>query len=349
MICTETRFPCEQLRYLPAGAACLIIMKYVFFDIECASVTKEFAKICVFGYCVTDEQFNIIEKEDVLINPKGGFHLTDRKGREGIVLPYDYEEFKKCPPFPQVYPKIRELLEDENHVVFGHATFNDVKYLNLETRRFRLPALTFSFYDTQLLYMSMTNAFDRQYGLESIVQAMGVDFIPHRAADDAYATMRVAQAMCAREGRPLKEVLEKYGIKAGCTAKGRTVNGSSAAGARDAEERRKRKEAHEKAHIEYCLFIERKNLGKNAREGEFSGKVFTFSRMIEYEPQVVKAYAEEVYRRGGKCSSHVDRCNVYVSGNDVNDRRLQRARESNAEVLSEETFCEKYMQSRAKV
>ena len=42
-------------------------MNYVFFDIECACVYKDVAKICVFGYCICDEKFNILKKEDILI------------------------------------------------------------------------------------------------------------------------------------------------------------------------------------------------------------------------------------------------------------------------------------------
>lgn len=320
-------------------------MEYVFFDIECASVTKEFAKICVFGYCITDEQFNIIEKEDILVNPKGGFHLTDRKGREGIVLPYDYAAFKKYPAFPAVYPRIRAMLENKNHLVFGHATGNDVKYLNLETKRFRLPALVFDFYDTQLLYMSMINAFDRQYGLEGIVQALGIQFTPHRAADDAYATMRAAQAMCLREGVALPVLLEKYGVLPGRTAKGKTVKGSSRASVLCEEEKRRAREAREKAHIEFCALIERKNRKKPLRSGEFYGKVFSFSRAIEYDSPIVEAYIEEIYRRGGRCSSHSDRCNVYVCSQTENDRRLQNALAVNAEIVEEETFREKYLRA----
>ena len=320
-------------------------MKYVFFDIECASVTKEFAKICVFGYCVTDEQFNIIEKEDVLVNPKGGFHLTDRKGREGLVLPYDYAAFKKCPAFPAVYPRVRALLEDKNHLVFGHATGNDVKYLNLETKRFRLPALDFEFYDTQLLYMSLVNAFDRQYGLESIVQALGIEFTPHRAADDAYATMRAAQAMCEREGVDLLGLLEKYGVLPGRTAKGKTVKGSSRASVLYGEEKRLEKEAREKARVEFCSLIDRKNRRKARHGGEFDGKVFSFSHAIEYDSSHVREYIEEIYRRGGRCSSHADRCNVYICAETENDRRLQNALAVNAEIMQESSFREKYLRA----
>lgn len=128
-------------------------MEYVFFDIECACVYKNVAKICVFGYCVCDEQFNIIKKEDILINPNGKFHLTDRGG-DGIVLPYDYEEFKKYPPFPHFYKQIKSLLEGEDKLVLGHAAVNDVKYLCLETRRYKLPSFSFQFADTQVIYMA---------------------------------------------------------------------------------------------------------------------------------------------------------------------------------------------------
>ena len=57
-------------------------MKLIFFDIECAGVHKTYAKICAFGYVVCDGQFNILEKEDILINPRGRFELTNRKGEK---------------------------------------------------------------------------------------------------------------------------------------------------------------------------------------------------------------------------------------------------------------------------
>lgn len=129
------------------------------------------AKICVFGYCVCDEQFHILQKEDILINPNGKFHLTDRGG-DGLVLPYDYDDFKKYPDFKAFYEKIKGLLEDKDSYVFGHAAINDVKYLCLETKRYKLPSFQFRFADTQVLYMAMTETYDRQAGLESLTQIL---------------------------------------------------------------------------------------------------------------------------------------------------------------------------------
>ena len=127
-------------------------MKNVFFDIECACVFKNVAKICAFGYVVTDEEFNVLAREEILINPKGKFHLTGRGGNEGLVLPYEYEDFKKYPPFPAAYRKIKNLLEDKEAVVLGHATLNDVNFLNLETKRFHLPSFRFDWHDTQFFW-----------------------------------------------------------------------------------------------------------------------------------------------------------------------------------------------------
>ncbi len=319
--------------------------QYLFFDIECACVFKDTAKICAFGYCLTDENFNILEKEDVLINPKGKFHLTDRKGRAGIVLPYDYEDFKKYPAFPKVYDRLRALLEDENRLVFGHATCNDVKYLNLETARFHLPAFRFRFYDTQLIYMTRLGSFSRQYGLETITQDLNVEFTPHRAADDAYATMRVAQAMCAAEGLALPQLLEKYAVLPGYTAKGRTVNGSSLAMKAHAEEVRRAREERERAHAEFCRYVEKNRPKKRSpavRYGAWRDKVFCFSRAIENDLSVSERYVSEIYSRGGMYSFRPDRCTVYVRAESDEGKRLQDARAARAEIVEAAEFAARF-------
>lgn len=188
---------------------------YLFFDIECASVNKNTAKICAFGYCLTDEDFNVVKKEDILINPHGGFHLTDRRGERGLVLPYDYNEFKECPDFPAVAQRIYAMLQDKDTLVCGHATGNDVKYLNLESKRFALPSFAFDFADTQYVYMCLKGDMKRQYSLGKIAEELGVEFTPHRAADDAYATMKTAEAMSKAAGVSFRELIKKCDITPG--------------------------------------------------------------------------------------------------------------------------------------
>lgn len=310
-------------------------MEYVFFDIECACVYKNVAKICVFGYCVADENFNIIKKEDILINPNGKFHLTDRGG-DGIVLPYDYEDFKKYPDFKKFYPRIRELLEGEDKTVFGHAAINDVKYLNLETKRYRLPSFRFRFADTQVLYMAMTETFDRQAGLESLTQIFEIDYTPHCAADDAYATMRIAQEMCEKENCTLPELLEKYGIRFGRIENYQFSNCSSCRRSDYLKEKSRLKRERGEKRAKFNDFV----YGYRVRpqSDEFRGRRFSFSRSIEEELPLAKRLVKEIVRRGGKYSLKLSGCNTFVEEEGDESVRCEAAHKLQSEGKISDIF-----------
>ncbi len=304
-------------------------MNFVFFDIECASVNKTTAKICAFGYVVCDEKFNIIKKEDILINPRGGFHLTGRNGQKGLVLPYSYAEFKNYPPFKQSYNFIKSLLEDRNNIVLGHSILNDVKYLNLETRRFHLPSFDFQFLDSQLMFMSYSGDFSHQSGLESIAVSLGVEFTPHRAVDDAYATMRVVEAICKAENSTLDELIKLYGLTRG-RIKNYNIYSPSSAGVKTyhrkiAEEKRERS----KKRIEFFNYVMHKRIKRNAK---FSNKIFSFSREIEDNVQLAKQLCDEIYENGGSYSHHLNGVDFYVCNSDDNSQRTANAK--NAQKIS---------------
>lgn len=288
-------------------------MKYVFFDIECACVYKSVAKICAFGYVVTDEAFNVLEREDILLNPKGKFHLTDRKGGEGLVLPYVYEDFKKYPLFPAAYERIRALLEDKEHIVLGHATLNDVNYLNLETRRYKLPSLKFRFYDTQFFYMNVRREFSRQLGLGAMAEELGVEFTPHRAVDDAYATMRVCEAIVKQENAAtIPEFVGRYQIRAGQIADYK-IRPLASQGLRSyIAERDEEREKRAKAHDEFYRYVN-KHMHRRQKGGSLEGKVFCFSKEVEEEIPLSVHLVAAIFASGGKYTSHPAECNVYIA------------------------------------
>ena len=301
-------------------------MSLVFFDIECASVRKTVAKICVFGYVVCDENFNILKKEDILINPRGQFHLTDRKGDKGIVLPYSYEEFKNYPAFPKVYGYIKELLEDKDNIILGHATMNDVKYLNLETKRFRLPSFKFSFSDSQLIYMTYISDYSHQFGLEHIAKDLGVEFVPHRAADDAYATMRVVEAMCKAKGCGYRQLVSGLRVTEGRIGNYQihapTSHGFKAYHAKINELKQQRA----KTRTKFANYVSRK---RPFSGGKFAGKTFTFAREIEDDLTLAESLADMVFKSGGNYSFHVTKSDFYVSYSGDDSSRLQNAQKLN--------------------
>lgn len=314
-------------------------MKYLFFDIECAGVFKNVAKICAFGYCLVDEKFNILEKEDLLINPKGNFHLTDRKGMRGLVLPYEYDKFKNYPTFPETVDKIRALLEDEDTLVAGHATMNDVKYLNLETNRFSLPSFKFRFADTQFLYMNKIGDFSRQFALGTIAQDLGVEFTPHRAVDDAYATMKIAEAICKETGVGLVELIQKYEVELGKIENYEIEQMTSAAHKKHQADVLKRKELREQKRAEVHRFIDRERRNRN-KNGELKGKRFCFSHAFEENVDEAKRLVKKAFALGCYYSYKAEECEYYIAYEGEGGARLKSAVERKARIFTPEEFSQ---------
>ncbi len=310
-------------------------MRYLFFDIECSVVSKKAAKICAFGYCLTDEQFHILEKEDILINPQGGFHLTDRRGRQGLVLPYEYSSFKQYPAFRERADEIYSLLQDENTLVVGHASMNDVKYLNLESQRFSLPSFRFSFADTQFLYMTKIKDFSHQLGLGAIAKELGVEFVAHRAVDDAYATMKVAEAMCKEENCTLFELLKKHEVRLGKIESYEITPASSRALVEYRAEQERRREEREKKKVEFYRFVDRERK-RRSKEGLLKGKKVCFSHPLEIELPLSKPLLLAAYGAAALFTSHAEECDLYVCFEGESGSRIKSVMEG--KVLSVQEF-----------
>ena len=187
-------------------------MRYVFFDIECADGGQ--GSICSFGYVITDTDFHVLEKRDIVINPDARFHLAGRSKKPDLVLAYTKAEFKKAPKFPHFYEEIREILEAEDQVTVGHSVRDDVNFLCKACRRYSLPSLNFSFRDTQRMYADYIGCKD-QISLDHACEAFQIEkpHDVHKSDDDAFATMQLAEALCRETGTSL----HKYGEKCKCS------------------------------------------------------------------------------------------------------------------------------------
>ena len=312
-------------------------MKYLFFDIECAGVFKNVAKICAFGYCLTDENFRILEKEDLLINPQGNFHLTDRKGERGLVLPYKYEEFKRFPTFCERADKIYSLLQDKNTLVIGHAVQNDVKYLNLESKRFSLPPFKFRFADTQFVYMNEIKDFSRQFGLGTIAQDLGVEFTAHRAVDDAYATMRIAKAMCEHTGLSFTDLLKKHAVRLGAIEDFEITQNTSVAFEQYKLDKEQAKEQREKKRAEFHIYADRARR-KRAKEGKLKDVSVCFSHALELDTSLAQTLLISAFEQAARITYRAEECDVYVCLEGESGPRLQSAKDRGASIYTSEQF-----------
>ena len=181
-------------------------MKYIFFDIECANCYQGKGKICSFGYVITDTEFNVLDKCDLVINPAAKFNLGP-----DIVLAYDKNTFKHAPMFPDYYGEITTLLEEEDIMVFGFSASNDARYLNNECNRYDLPSIDYTFYDVQQIVMGINDTKNQpsllgsclQYGIEENQDV-------HKSDDDSLMTMKLLKAVCETTGKTPSELADEY-------------------------------------------------------------------------------------------------------------------------------------------
>ena len=111
-------------------------MRYLFFDIECCNGRN----ICEFGYVITDEKFNILEKKDFTINPENKFNLTGRPDGRDLYLYYPESIYYRSNKFPYFYEDIKKLIEYPNQLIVGHAISNDAGFLRFAVSSIDFPS-----------------------------------------------------------------------------------------------------------------------------------------------------------------------------------------------------------------
>ncbi len=257
-----------------------------------------------------------------MINPQGGFHLMAHNGSGGIILPYNYKDFSVFPTFRKVYPKIKALLEDEDNIVIGHAIQNDVKFLNLDAKRYSLPSFCFKYYDTQLIYMTSIKDFSHQYGLDTIVSQLGVEYTPHRAADDAFATMKIAETLSQGHDKSFLKLCIDLEITAGNIRDYEVKLPTSSLYTQYYNEHVKMKEQRARNRAKFNEHLVRKRI----KDGPWKGYVFNFSRRLEDDVSRSILLVDIIYSKGGVYSQKLDGSNIYVADEDDESERTKRAK-----------------------
>ena len=181
-------------------------MNYLFFDTECANCFDGDGKICEFGYALTDENYTVIEKDNIIINPECEF---DKKGlaMSKIKLALPYSGYLKYGNFTAAYEKIRSLFARAD-IAVGHNTQADAQYLLYACHRYSLESFDYKFIDTQ---KEVRELYDRQKSLRLI--DIHNDFCgveekqSHIGLDDAMRTMDLARFVQEEKGVSPKELL----------------------------------------------------------------------------------------------------------------------------------------------
>ncbi|MDE6690472.1 MAG: hypothetical protein K2K04_00730 [Clostridia bacterium] len=346
-------------------------MKFLFFDLEYAhTLNGGRGVICEFGYVLTDEKFEVLKQDVLLINPEWEFdkYVLDN------MLAFKREDYEAAPDFAARYKEIKALLEGDVTVV-GHTVDGDAHSLNHAAKRYELPYINFDFYDLKQIYKHRKKV-KQGVGLESILKALQLDFggHVHESDADAYATMLAVKELCRLSEMDAAAFIAEYVPFKGNTTDGQVTQAKmppivlteeekaaleAEKKARREKKEAKRREAAERAaklHAALEEFavtntVEQNNFGylEKLAGGSFKGRI-TKSRLTgkkicidrDYQKMHFKEILSLIWlikRSGGRCLFYPTHCNIFINAapDDYPKKHanyLRVAESKNAEILT---------------
>ncbi len=280
-------------------------MKYLAFDIEAANGYKLYS-ICSIGIVIADEQFNILQRFNVWINPKTTYNLNGTRKNVGIDLHLDRNLLNSSPTFPQVYDKIKKLLENPEYLVIGHAVDSDVRMLNATCKHYNLPSFNFTFLCSQLLYKLYKGEKDVK-ALSKIAADLDVTYQEHNSEEDAWMSLMTMKYLVQDSGLTVDQLVGKFHVRYGSNKNFELVRPASLEG-----------QVSKKRLTQVAVEKIKNFIPTVAKKGSaWGGKVFCLARSLELsDSEVLYEVVRKIVENGGKYSSKLLKCNVYVK-NDV--------------------------------
>lgn len=301
-------------------------MKYLFFDIECSNCFNGIGKMCEFGYVLTDENFNVLKKDDIPMSPGEGrgnrFHLKGRKNEKDLELAYDYDFYFTQPEFPHFYERIKALMEDPDTTCFAYSMDNDIPHLHHSCTRYKLRPFKYVCYDVQQFVaaylekkgqMSLFNACKSIVGPNSVVKLQ-----EHLSRDDAEMEKLIFDAICTLTKCSSKELLEKSTFA-------RTY---SLEYMNHLEEKTKEKKRQAKARA--SSYKDEKAIGweiyrQEARKAEghehdteLIGKRCAVTNQIKDDPNLIKTLIEKIKEKGYCLVFSMRNCDYLIAFDEEN-------------------------------
>lgn len=295
-------------------------MRIVAIDTESCDGCSYDGSLCSIGYCVFDENFNIIEQKDILINPlPETFKLSAYGKAPAINLGYSEATFRAAPRFSGVYDEAKRLFDGDTLVV-GFSFNNDISYLNDACDKFGLERFDFKYIDAQKIYALMQGN-KKQVALSTIADEYGITFTEHRSDEDAKATGLILKRFLEIERSDVNGLLQKYEIILG-------ENGSEPKYADSGIYVRQKYDKTLKP-VKKILIDEYRSglvLSGGKKRCKYSGKTICFAEDIEYaDADEFRSLLSHLYSLGIKTVRDVGECNVFVKKEDAFGERYQKA------------------------
>lgn len=293
-------------------------MKYLAFDIEAAN-GYQLSSICSIGIVIADEQFNIISRENIWINPKTKYNLNGTRQNVGIDLHLDKKLLDASPDFSQVYDKVKSLLESSEYTVLGHAVDADVRMLNAACVRYKLPCINFEFICSQLLYKLYKG--DKEVrALHKIAADIGVTYEEHNSEEDAYATMMTLKYLVQDSKLTVDGLIAKYRIRKGVNSNFEMSRPVTLDG--QVSKKRVTQVAWEKIK-KYASTVKKTGY-------KYNDVGFCLSRSLELsDDETLYKVVELIIKNGGRYATKLAKCKVYIYCDITSEQDVARERRVN--------------------
>lgn len=278
-------------------------MKYLAFDLEAANGYKLYS-VCSFGYVLADENFNILKKENIWINPRCKYNLNGTRENVGINLNLDKQLLDISPDFKDVYMFIKNLLTDNDVCVIGHAIESDVNMLNKTCLHYKLPSIDYNFYCTQLFFRLFKGEKEVK-SLTKIAEEINVTFKPHTADDDAYASFMTLKYLLQITGKTLKELADEYKVRIGSNDNFEITRTVSLLG------QVSKRQVTKQALAQIIEYITQQRIKPTT--SKLKNKLICLSRQIELsDREVWQSVIDFIYYHGGQYTTKPGKCDYYI-------------------------------------
>jgi DNA polymerase III epsilon subunit-like protein len=264
---------------------------FVFFDCECANTFDGIGKICSLGYVICDDELNVIESEDVVMNPECEFDWYLFSGKGGIKLAYSKDYFRTKPNFESYYKDIKKLFTTGNRYIAGFAVGNDLSFVNSACERYNQNYIQFRAFD---LERYLEKKYGKKQKLTEWAGEFGVNlskYESHKSVDDAMMTMLCLKAECKKSGLTVEEILTSKECKDDFISNEQILEA--------AEERAYRKEMKEKIARLY---------GKKSPKPHFKsllGQNFELDKSVYKDLDFAFELVKKIYDNGGTVYEHL--------------------------------------------
>ena len=304
-------------------------MKYLVFDIECCDGKH----ICEFGYVLIDEQFNVLERDCITINPGYKFKLTGRDKESDISLAFPEEVYYNSPKFDFYYDRIKSILTTPDCQIVGFSLSNDAGFLATAYELYGKEPISFTYYDFQKLYQGYTKAKKRTSVEGFVAELQILDITLHKSDDDSWAVVRALQIISEKEHLTLSETLKM--LKK-----------------RNNDYRAERAKEHNfsliekinggnlKAQHEFMKnFIHRLQLSEEQQDDLFFGKSVCISSHFQKNRfNEFLAIIERLYSFGATYTGKASVCDIFIEYQDGEEEEIRFASVKQAEETENKTI-----------